>query len=198
MLASCRSVWPVGQPQAGAVNGLVKAPEHTQAPRCATALHCWLLRRRRWHRPLPKHLLIPIQPNAPGLLQDRVVTDHIVSTAVTLHHRHSPSLHVTPARLSRALIMPITREVVRILTATRPTRPGNLTGRFAYSPGLPFPSPRFHCQFFFSKRCQKRLHRSQSRLPHVLVHFLDDGLAFLSLSFSRRKWSTHHADCSLL
>src|SRR5438128_11912581 len=82
------------------------------------------------------HLLIQIQPKAPILLQDREVTDHVVSTALTLQHRHLQSLHMPPACFHVPPIIPIKGKLVRIATTTQNTLPINFTD-------LPTDLPRF-------------------------------------------------------
>src|SRR5205809_7218860 len=66
--------------------------------------------------------------------------------------------------------MPISREVVRISTATISTRPIDLAGLSAHPPGLPFPSPKFDGQFCFTKLRKPRLERSEGCLLHLLLH----------------------------
>src|SRR5436305_953026 len=164
----------------------------------STALHCWRKLAQALAQTCAKeHLLIQIQPKAPILLQGGGVAYHIVSTALTRKPRHLQPLHMPPARLSCVTIMSISREGVRIPTATLPTLPLNLVGLPTGSSWLSFPPSQFRRHLFFTQLRKPRPDRCQSRLLHLLLHTLNDCPALFSLQFSCHKLSTHRADCSL-
>src|SRR2546427_3911428 len=106
------------------------------------------------------HLLIQIQPKAPLLLQDREVTDHVVSTALTLQHRHLQSLHMPPACFHVPSIMPITGELVRIATTARGALPINFAGLPTDLPRVTLASSEFGGHLRSQKRGKDWLHGS--------------------------------------
>jgi hypothetical protein len=106
-----------------------------------------------------EHPLIQIQPKASVFLQDRIVTDHIVPTPLTLHHRHLQSFDLSPSGLERTTIMPISREVVGILTPTMTALPIDLADVSTHPPWTAWPPTQFGRHFGFTKLREQRSDR---------------------------------------